>query len=50
MVENLSKINDKLMIKAQNQFTKVKEKEDVDRDLKEKYDIVSAKIEVNLGL
>ena len=34
LVENLSKINDKLMIKAQNQFTKVKEKEDVDRDLK----------------
>ena len=38
------------MIKAQNQYTKVKEKEDVDKDLSEKYDFISAKIHTEMGL
>lgn len=42
-------VNDKLMIKAQNQFTKIKEKEEIAKDLQEKYAIVSAKIEPRCG-
>ena len=37
------------MIKAQNQFTKVKEKEDVEKDLKEKLEFVMKKIDRELG-
>jgi hypothetical protein len=32
------------MVRAQNQFTKIKEKEELMIDFKEKYDIASAKI------
>lgn len=44
LLEQLGKVNDKLMIKAQNQFTKIKEKEEIAKDLQEKYAIISAKI------
>ena len=33
LLEQLGKVNDKLMIKAQNQFTKIKEKEEIAKDL-----------------
>lgn len=34
------------MVKAQNQFTKIKEKEELIADFQEKYDKISAKIEM----
>ena len=44
LINNLSTINDKLMIRAQNQFTKVKEKEEMVVDIREKLDIIEEKI------
>ena len=45
LIDSLASINDKLMIRAQNQFTKIKEKEEMSRDLTEKYHLLSDKID-----
>jgi hypothetical protein len=37
LIDRLNKITDKLMVRAQNQFTKIREKEELIRDFQEKY-------------
>jgi hypothetical protein len=44
LVERLGKITDKLMVRAQNQFTKIREKEELMRDLQEKMEKAEGKI------
>lgn len=44
LVERLNKITDKLMVRAQNQFTKIREKEELIHDFQEKYEKADAKI------
>lgn len=43
-MERLGKITDKLMVRAQNQFTKIREKEELMRDLQEKTESAEGRI------